>query len=128
MRVKELIKDGIISCRSTDPIKCAVTKMYINNVGSVLIIDENDKPIGIFTERDLVRVIAENISLDAPLLKVMSRRLITATTMESLVSAAMKMVENNIRHLPVVEEGKAIGMVSIRDLLRTLMSEELAYP
>ncbi|MFB6470271.1 MAG: CBS domain-containing protein [Vulcanisaeta sp. AZ3] len=128
MRVKELIKDGIISCRSTDPIKCAVTKMYINNVGSVLIIDENDKPIGIFTERDLVRVIAENISLDAPLLKVMSRRLITATAMESLVSAAMKMVENNIRHLPVVEEGKAIGMVSIRDLLRTLMSEELAYP
>nr|KJR72549.1 MAG: histidine kinase [Vulcanisaeta sp. AZ3] len=128
MRVKELIKDGIISCRSTDPIKCAVTKMYINNVGSVLIIDENDKPIGIFTERDLVRVIAENISLDAPLLKVMSRRLITATAMESLVSAAMKMVENNIRHLPVVEEGKAVGMVSIRDLLRTLMSEELAYP
>ena len=128
MRIKELIRDGVISCKSTDPITCAVAKMYMNNVGSVLIIDEDEKPVGIFTERDLVRVVAEGISLDTPLMKVMSRKLITANTSESVISAAMKMIENNIRHLPVVEEGKAVGMVSIRDLVRALMAQELAYP
>ena len=128
MRIKELIRDGVISCKSTDPITCAVAKMYMNNVGSVLIIDEDEKPVGIFTERDLVRVVAEGISLDTPLVKVMSRKLITANTSESVISAAMKMIENNIRHLPVVEEGKAVGMVSIRDLVRALMAQELAYP
>ena len=128
MRIKELIRDGVISCKSTDPITCAVAKMYMNNVGSVLIIDEDEKPVGIFTERDLVRVVAEGISLDTPLMKVMSRKLITANTSESVISAAMKMIENNIRHLPVVEENKAVGMVSIRDLVRALMAQELSYP
>ena len=128
MRIKELIKDGVISCKSTDPITCAVAKMYMNNVGSVLVIDEDGKPAGIFTERDLVRVIAEGISLDTPLVKVMSKRLITANTSESILSAAMKMLENNIRHLPVTEEGRVVCMVSIRDLVRALMAQELAYP
>ncbi len=128
MRIKELIRDGVISCKSTDPITCAVAKMYMHNVGSVLVIDEDEKPVGIFTERDLVRVVAEGISLDTPLMKVMSRKLITANTSESVISAAMKMIENNIRHLPVVEEGKAVGMVSIRDLVRALMAQELSYP
>ncbi|ADN51891.1 CBS domain-containing protein [Vulcanisaeta distributa] len=128
MRIKELIRDGVISCRSTDPITCAVAKMYMHNVGSVLVIDEDEKPVGIFTERDLVRIVAEGISLDTPLMKVMSRKLITANTSESVISAAMKMIENNIRHLPVVEEGRAVGMVSIRDLVRALMAQELSYP
>ncbi|MCG2863332.1 MAG: CBS domain-containing protein [Vulcanisaeta sp.] len=128
MRVKELIRDGVIACRANEPITCAVTKMYINNVGSVLIVDDDGRPQGIFTERDLVRVIAENISLDTPLSKVMSRKLITATPSESVISAAMKMIENNIRHLPVIEEGRAVGVVSIRDIIRALMAQELAYP
>lgn len=123
-----MIRDGVISCRSTDPITCAVAKMYMHNVGSVLVIDEDEKPVGIFTERDLVRIVAEGISLDTPLMKVMSRKLITANTSESVISAAMKMIENNIRHLPVVEEGRAVGMVSIRDLVRALMAQELSYP
>ncbi len=62
MRIKELIRDGVISCKSIDPITCAVAKMYMHNVGSVLVIDEDGKPAGIFTERDLVRVVAEGIS------------------------------------------------------------------
>ncbi len=66
--------------------------------------------------------------LDTPLMKVMSRKLITANVSESVISAAMKMIENNIRHLPVVEEGRAVGMVSIRDLVRALMAQELSYP
>jgi CBS domain-containing protein len=128
MRIKELIRDGIISCKASEPVSCAVAKMYMNNVGSVLVIDDDGKPLGIFTERDLVRVVAENLGLDIPLSKVMSRKLITANTSESIVSAAMKMIENNIRHLPVIEEGRAVGMVSIRDIVRALMAQELAYP
>jgi|ADKH01.1.fsa_nt_gi Predicted signal-transduction protein containing cAMP-binding and CBS domains len=128
MRIKELIRDDIISCKASEPVSCAVAKMYMNNVGSVLIIDDDGKPLGIFTERDLVRVVAENLGLDIPLSKVMSRKLITANTSESIVSAAMKMIENNIRHLPVIEEGRAVGMVSIRDIVRALMAQELAYP
>ncbi|WP_069807718.1 CBS domain-containing protein [Vulcanisaeta thermophila] len=128
MRVKELIKDGVISCKSTDPIMCAVSKMYTNNVGSVVIIDEDGKPTGIFTERDLVRIVAEGISLNTPLSKVMSKKLITANPDESIISAAMKMLENNIRHLPVTESSRVVGIVSIRDILRSLMAQELSYP
>lgn len=128
IKVRELAKTNVISCKPTDPIKCAVVRMYENNVGSVAIVDDDNRPIGIFTERDLVRVVARGISLETPLAEVMSKNLITINPEDSTVSAAVKMLENNIRHLPVIENDRIIGMISIRDVLRALMAQELSYP
>lgn len=102
--------------------------MYAYNVGAVLVLDDLGVPVGVFTERDLVRVVAEGLSLDTPLDRIARKELIKASPNESVLEAAAKMIEHNIRHLPVVEGNRVVGVVSIRDALRSLMALEAAYP
>ncbi len=130
MSVKDLLKEGnVIACRASDPVRCAVQKMYAYNVGSVLVLGDDGSLVGIFTERDLVRLLAEGGNLDVRLERVATKEpLITASPNESLMSVAMKMLENNIRHIPVVEGGRVLGVLSIRDVLRALIARDVVYP
>ncbi|CCC82651.1 conserved protein with 2 CBS domains [Thermoproteus tenax Kra 1] len=128
MEVKNIMNDRVVFCRGTETIRCAVSKMYAYNIGSVLVVDDRGAPIGIFTERDLVRVIAEGISLDTPLEKLAEKELIKVYPNDSIYIAAQKMIEHGIRHIPVVDAGRVVGILSIRDALRYLISLEGAYP
>jgi CBS domain-containing protein len=101
--------------------------MYAANVGSVVVLDRSGRPVGIVTERDVVRFLAQEVDLKTPLESVARKNLITASPEDSVVSAAVKMIENNIRHMPVVEGGRLIGVISIRDVLRALVATE-AFP
>ncbi|MCC6020729.1 MAG: CBS domain-containing protein [Thermoproteaceae archaeon] len=127
MKVRELISKRVVSCRDDEPIECAVIKMHAENVGSVLVVDSTESLVGIITERDVIRLVAQGVDLKMPLKSVMTRRVITAEPDEAVSSAAVKMVENNIRHLPVVEGGRVVGVVSIRDVMRALLASA-AFP
>ncbi|KUO87593.1 MAG: CBS domain-containing protein [Thermoproteus sp.] len=128
MEVKNVMSDRVVYCTTRDTIRCAVSKMYAYNIGSVLVVDDVGNPVGIFTERDLVKAVAEGISLDTPLEKLAPKELIKAYPNESVFMAAQKMIEHNIRHIPVVEGNRVVGILSIRDALRSLMALEGAYP
>ncbi|MEM4742799.1 MAG: CBS domain-containing protein [Pyrobaculum sp.] len=127
MKIKDLVRDSVITCVEEEPIECAVAKMYAANVGSVVVVDKSGRPVGIVTERDIVRFLAQEIDLKTPLGQAARKSLITASPDDSVVSTAVKMIENNIRHMPVVEGGRLVGMVSIRDVLRALLTTE-AFP
>ena len=114
--------DHLITASPNDKIINVVKAMNDHKVGSVLIV-ENGKLVGIFTERDLVRIVAEGKSLDLPVREVMSRNLIVAKPEDSIAIITSKMIEHWIRHIPVVdEEGKPIGIISIRDVLRHMVA------
>lgn len=114
--------DHLITASPNDKIINVVKAMNDHKVGSVLIV-ENGKLVGIFTERDLVRIVAEGKSLDLPVGEVMSRNLIVAKPEDSIAIITSKMIEHWIRHIPVVdEEGKPIGIISIRDVLRHMVA------
>lgn len=127
MRVGDLVGRAPVTCREDEPVECAVAKMRAHNVGSVAVVDGAGRPVGIFTERDLVRAVADGLDLRTPLGRLASRDLVTVDPRESIPAAAMKMIEHGIRHLPVVEGERLVGMISIRDVLRALVAAE-AYP
>jgi len=127
MKVRDLVRDTVISCYVDEPVECAVAKMYAANVGSVVVLERDGRLAGIVTERDIVRFLAQEVDLKTPLGQVARKQVITASPDETVVSAAVKMIENNIRHMPVVEGGRVIGVVSIRDVLRALLAAE-AFP
>jgi CBS domain-containing protein len=127
MKVRDLLKDAVVSCREDEPLECAVAKMYAANVGSVVVVDRAGHPVGIVTERDVVRFLAQEVDLKTPLGQVARKSLITVSPEDSTLSAAVKMIENNIRHMPVVEGGRLVGVISIRDVLRALLTAE-AFP
>jgi CBS domain-containing protein len=127
MKVRDLLKDAVVSCREDEPLECAVAKMYATNVGSVVVVDRAGHPVGIVTERDVVRFLAQQVDFKTPLGQVARKSLITASPDDSLISAAAKMIEHNVRHMPVVEGGRLVGVISIRDVLRALLAAE-AFP
>ena len=117
-------KETIVSCRPKATLREASALMAEKKVGSILIIDEARRLLGIFTERDLVRALASGADPDKDRVDdYMTRHVITAAPYESLVSASQKMLEHGIRHLPVVDStGRVIGIISMRDVLRALFS------
>jgi predicted transcriptional regulator len=103
---------------SETSVRVAARAMADRNVGSVMVV-EGGKLVGIFTERDaLVRVLAAGRDpATTQLSVVMVRKVLTISPDRSLVNALHRMRDNGFRHMPVVENGVPIGMVSVRDAL-----------
>lgn len=116
---ENLIKKPPITVKLGTRVIDAVKIMYNNNVGSVVIVDEKGMPVGIFTERDLMRAIACNKDLNDSVEKLGTYgKLITVKRNSPIGEVAEKMVKNNIRHVVVVDcEGKLVGVISMRDII-----------
>lgn len=91
--------------------------MKAHGIGSILVMQHSEL-LGIFTERDVsFRVVAKNLSPDATALEeVMTDKLVTVAPSEPCLKVAEKMRDGHFRHLPVIEDGKPVGILSIRDL------------
>ena len=114
--VREVMKTRLHAVRPSTTVGEAVSLMAQQRIGSTLVM-EGERLIGIFTERDTVRAISQ--SHDAPDHEIsswMTRDPRTVEPDEDVEDALKTMLANGFRHLPVVENGKVIGMVSMRDL------------
>jgi CBS domain-containing protein len=110
----------VLSLRQDRSAFDAAREMAHNRVGALLITDAQERPCGIFTERDLmVRVVVPGRDPNRVLLsEVMTRELFTAPPERKVAEVLRELQERHIRHLPVVREERVIGMLSLRDLLR----------
>jgi CBS domain-containing protein len=111
--------EAALTDRSDDSLVSAARKMREQQTGSLLVTD-GEQLLGIITERDVLRAVAEDVPLDTPISEVMSKDLVTAEPSTSLREAARIMTEKWIRHLPVLEGGRLVGIVSQRDLAGVL--------
>jgi len=108
----------------TDPSAIDVTELMIKNeVGSVLVVDSGNKPIGIITERDLLKKISASNKFpkDIAAKDVMSSPVITIQTIDSVETASAIMTKNKIKRLVVLEQdGSLAGVLSVTDITRKL--------
>jgi CBS domain-containing protein len=107
-------------------VRQALILMSEKNIGAIMIVDNNDFPIGIFSERDYARkiVLKGKSSKDTLLDEVMTKELITVTGDYKIDQCMEIMNEKRIRHLPVLENKKIIGIISIRDVLKIMIKEQ----
>jgi CBS domain-containing protein len=106
-----------------DSLRDAATRMWKQQTGSLLVMDGDDL-LGIVTERDLMKAVARGEDLEAtPVSAVMTRQVLSVTPTTSVEDAARHMAERWIRHLPVLLDGKVVGMVSQRDLCGVLAKQ-----
>ena len=98
----------------------AATRMRDAEVGALLVVDDKGAAVGVFTERDLMlRVVVPDLDVRSTIMEsVMSRDLYTVSPELRINAVASEMQSRHIRHLPVLENGTVIGMLSLRDLLR----------
>jgi len=104
----------------------ALILMSEKNIGAIIIVDNNDFPIGIFSERDYARkiILKGKSSKDTLLDEVMTKELITVTRDYKIDQCMEIMNEKRIRHLPVLENKKIVGIISIGDVLKIMIKEQ----
>ena len=115
----------VVSLPPTASARDAAAAMSSKHVASVLVIDNEGGLKGIFTERDMItRVVAADRDPKAtPLSEVMTPDPVTISKSHSVRQALVEMKENKLRHLPIMEGGTAVGVVSMRDFISDEVAE-----
>lgn len=113
--VKHIMVENVVTANSNITVKRAIETLYEKHIGSIVVVDDDEKCVGIFTERDVIRVVAKNAQLNQPIDKVMTKNVVTIQEETSLDEARRLIVTHRIRHLPVVnQENKLVGLLSVR--------------
>jgi len=107
-------------------VKQALVLMSEKNIGAIIIVDNNDFPIGIFSERDYARkiILKGKSSKDTLLDEVMTKELITINRDYKIDQCMKIMTEKRIRHLPVLENKKIVEIISIGDVLKIMIKDQ----
>ena len=125
MPIADVMPLRLVSVRPDESVQVAIARMLEENVGSVAVV-EDGRLAGIFTERDVLRLAGTGTPFgEVDVGTVMTRGLVTVGPDDDVLQVAQLMGSRRIRHVPVVQGEHPLGIVGIRDVLRTLV--ERAY-
>lgn len=128
INVNDILKEKGYNYYAVSPSTLTIDALRLmaeKNIGAVLVI-ENEKPVGIFSERDYARkiVLLGKSSINTPVSEVMSTHLVTVSKETPVNECMQLMTDKHIRHLPVIENEKVIGVVSIGDIVSRIIREQ----
>jgi len=114
----------LLTVEPTLPLTEVAKRMVAKDVGAVLVFDDAGL-CGILTERDVLRAVADGIDDDTLVRDRMTANPETLDADDTTQHAAVLMIHGGFRHLPVVEQGKVVGVLSIRDLMRVVLEDSV---
>lgn len=122
MKVRNILatkKGNIITIRAEEPVRRAVALLVEYRIGALIVVDAAGRLVGILSERDIMRAAAEDEQLfGRPVDVIMTRDVIVGLPQDDVIAVAHTMLEKRFRHLPIVDEGELIGIISIGDVLK----------
>lgn len=128
MVVQELVSGEVDACRPDVSVAEAAQRMMTDDVGSLAVVHDGEL-VGIFTERDVLRAVSENLDpRTSKVSDVMTPDPDSLSPEISVDDAASWMMAAGYRHLPVIADGNLIGMVSIKDLMWAMLEERQVPP
>ncbi len=116
---------AVFTCSPHETVLAAASVLHSRKVGALVVLDEEDHVVGIVSERDVVRTLAQqgHIGLSMPVSSCMTRGVVYAEPHETADALMTRMTDRRIRHLPVCRDGRLLGVVSIGDLVKTKIME-----
>ena len=122
MKIRQILSYkgmNVITIRPEQLIREAVKLLVERRIGALVVVDSDKKPVGILSERDIIRRAAENEAVfSETVTDLMTKNIITGIPQDETSSVAATMTQKRIRHLPIVEDGDLVGIVSIGDILK----------
>jgi len=110
---------GVVTIRPGQSIREALAALAQHNIGALVVVEAEARPVGILSERDIVRAaVRDERVFDRTVRDLMTRDVIVATPEDDLKAVAHTMTEKHIRHLPVVTGDRLVGIVSIGDVVK----------
>jgi CBS domain-containing protein len=114
----------VATVRAQQTLKETAALLAQYNVGALVVVDEAGKPVGIISERDLVRALAREEDLAARRVsEVMTKAVIVGSPDDEVRTVMHTMTQKRFRHLPILDRGKLIGIVSIGDMVKAQLDE-----
>src|SRR5579864_3244796 len=121
MAIADVMNLRVVAVGPEERVEVAIARMLEENVGSVAVC-EALRLVGIFTERDVLRLAGQGTAFgELKVGDVMTRTPFTVSPDDDVLAAAQMMGDRRIRHLPVVQDGNLLGVIGIRDVMRTLV-------
>jgi CBS domain-containing protein len=116
---------GVLSVKPTDSVSDAIKLLSEKRIGSVVVSANGESLDGILSERDVVRELGRRGAtvLTEPVSALMTSKLVTCTEKDTADQILQMMTDGRFRHLPVMREGKMIGLISIGDVVKARLSE-----
>jgi CBS domain-containing protein len=115
---------NVITIQPEQTLKDVVTLLATHRIGALVVVDKAGDLIGIVSERDIIREAAEgDIHLTLSVSQVMTKAVITGRMNDELKSVLQTMTDRRFRHLPILEQGKLAGIVSIGDVVKAILEE-----
>ncbi len=123
MSVAEILASkghAVVTVKPTDTLEDVSTILAKNKIGAVMVLDNNGDVCGISSERDIVRLIAENgaDALEKSISQCMTKKIVSCEETATINQAMEQMTEGRFRHLPVMKKGKLLGIISIGDVVK----------
>jgi len=114
----------VLTIAAANSLGDAVAILAKRRVGALVVVEDGDRIIGIVSERDIVRAIADGAAaLDQPVSSVMTRNVMTCSDGETIDSVMSRMTKGRFRHLPVAENGRLTGIISIGDVVKARIEQ-----
>lgn len=128
MKVRQMLtaKGGkVVTARSDTTVETAIRMLKLEGIGALIVSDHGGKILGIVSERDVVRALVDHGGdlMNMPVAKLMTRAVKTCTPDANIQEVMSEMTRSRIRHLPVVENGKLCGIISIGDVVKNRLEE-----
>ena len=128
MTVKAILSakgSDVLTIEPTANVAAAAKLLAERKIGALVVTGADRRVIGIVSERDLVQDLAAHgaAALDLPLTDVMTRKVTTCNVTDTISSVMEKMTAGKFRHLPVVDQGRLSGIISIGDVVKYRLSE-----
>jgi CBS domain-containing protein len=128
MHVKNILSvkgSNVVSIEPTATLETAVRTLAQHKIGALLVLGPDRRIIGILSERDIVRVLAEQgaSALTQPLAQVMTRKVFTCSPSETIAVIMERMTAGKFRHVPVLDQDQVVGVVSIGDVVKYRLQE-----
>ena len=115
----------VASIEPNATLSAAIAMLAEKRIGALLILGADRRVVGVLSERDIVRALAERgaEALGEPVSRTMTRNVSTCTEKETISSIMERMTQGKFRHVPVVEQGRLVGIVSIGDVVKHRVRE-----
>jgi CBS domain-containing protein len=127
MKVKSILatkSTNVITIRPEQSVKDAVILLAKHDIGVLVVVNEAGEPVGIISERDIIHAAAKREDVFSQAVsKVMTKDVIAGVPQDELTSVAHTMTEKRFGHLPIIDKGKLVGVISIRDVMEAQRDE-----
>ena len=117
----------VTTVRSIDTVEAAIGKLYGERIGALVVLDRWGKLVGMFSERDVIHALAQHgaAALNFEVHELMTPDVTTCTPEDRVDGVMGVMTAHRVRHLPVMEKGQLVGLVSMGDLVKSRLQEKV---